>query len=162
MTLSFVTRAMVLTAVTVAGWLYIAEHAGTWGEGEVMEGCEVAEVIDTRTVRLTCGEADRLVRLEGLGVPDVGEPGCDAELAHGALGRDRLRVLLEDGPLEWRRTGEPMEGVPGTPVSVRVTVEDENVADRLVREGLAVEAGGEGAAVNWCDRLGAPVDVEKD
>lgn len=158
MTLSFVTRAMLLTALTVVAWLYIAEHSGMWGDGEVMEGCEVAKVIDTRTVRLSCDGTARLVRLEGIGVPDMDEPGCDAELAHGALGRDRLDVLLKDGGVEWRQVGEAFESEPGNPVPVRVTVADEDLAGRLVREGLAVEAGGEGAAVNWCDRLGAPVE----
>jgi len=157
---TFLLRAIVLTCLTVAGWLYIVRQEVHWTEGgEPMAGCEVAEVMDVRTVRLSCGNEARVARLAGLDVPDMEEPGCEVERAHGALGRDRLRVLLEEDDVAVFRVGDVAEDGA---VPVRMTVADEDVADRLVREGLAAKAGGGGAAVNWCDRLGALVERRKD
>ncbi|KZY38294.1 hypothetical protein A3731_01890 [Roseovarius sp. HI0049] len=155
MTFRFLLRAIVLTCLTVAGWLYIVRQEVHWTEGgEAMTGCEVAGVMDARTVRLNCEDGAQVARLAGLDVPDMEAPGCEVELAHGALGRDRLKVLLEDGGVEVFRLGDVAEDGA---MPVRMTVADDNVADRLVREGLAAEAG-DGATVNWCDRLGALVE----
>lgn len=155
MTFGFLLRAILLTCLTVAGWVYIVRQQEQWREGgEAMAGCEVAGVIDARTIRLSCDGAPVLARLQGIAVPDVDDPACEAELAHGALGRDRLRLLLEDGGAEVFRQGL---GEVDAPLPVRVTVAGEDLADRLVREGLAVEAE-DGARVNWCDRLGTVLE----
>lgn len=155
MTFRFLLRAIVLTCLTVAGWLYIVRQEVHWTKGgEPMAGCEVAEVMDVRTVRLSCGEGERVARLAGLDGPDMAAPGCEVERAHGALGRDRLRVLLEEDDVEVFRVGDVAKDGA---VPVRMTVAGEDLAGRLVREGLAAEAR-TGAAVNWCDRLGALVE----
>lgn len=87
-------------------------------------------------------------RLAGIDAPSLDSPGCEAELAHAALAADRLRALLGAGRARLYRADDTQE------VRIRISQDGDDVASRLIREGLAVEPA-EGAAVNWCDRLAA-------
>lgn len=148
MTLSFVTRAMVLTCLTVAGWLWLVRH---WQPAEEeMAACLVNEVIDAQTVLLACDGEDEEVtaRLSGLDMPRLQNPRCEAERAHAALAADRLRALLREGEARLYRTGAAEEGAP---LPLRIELDGADVARRLVRERLAAEAAEGGT--DWCARL---------
>lgn len=147
--MSYVTRAMVVTALTIGAWLYLVRHAERTDVG--MEGCRVSYVYDGDTVALDCGGDEEVTaRVQGLDAPETKSPGCDEELAHGALATDRLRDLLSRGEVTMRRMGTDKYGR----ILINLRVNSEHVADRLVREGLAVAYSG-GSRVDWCERLGA-------
>lgn len=145
----FVARALVVTGLTIVVWLYLVRHAERMDLA--MEACRVSYVYDGDTVALDCGGDDEVTaRLVGLDAPETKSPGCDEELAHGALATDRLRSVIQRGEVTLRRLGRDKYNR----VLIRLRVDGEDVADRLIQEGLAVAYQG-GSRINWCEKLGA-------
>lgn len=171
MGLSHVTRAMLLTSLTVGGALYLVRASDRWTgreareagpAGAAMPGCRVAEVTDAGRLRLACDGAEEgadqgaegmSARLAGLDLPRREAPACPEELAHAALAADRVRALLADGDDARLRRVATDDGGDG--LAVRVMIGGEDLGARLIREGLAAEAGGENEATDWCARLKA-------
>lgn len=143
----FFFRVIVLGGLAAVGWLYLAQTADRLDAA--LEGCRVTGVEDAETLTLTCeGEGEVQARIAGIDVPDYHSPDCEAEMAHGALAVDRLRALMAEDLPELSRVG----GYTVKTLRIRLSVDGEDVAGRLIREGLAVEKT-DGAEVNWCDRL---------
>ena len=145
--MGLIAKALILTALTVAVWVYSVRYAE---RRAAAEGCAVSYVYDGDTVALDCGGAEITARLQGMDAPETKAPGCAAELAHGTLATERLRDLLGRGEVTYRRVGADKYDR----VLIRLRVDGEDVAERLVREGLAVPYSG-GTRINWCERLGA-------
>lgn len=147
--MSVVARALLITAATVAAWLLLVRYADRMSAK--LAACRVAYVYDGDTVALDCGGPEEVAaRLLGLDAPETKEPGCPEELAHGALATDRLRALVGRGAVTLRQFGEDKYGRP----LIRLRIDGEDVADRLVREGLAVSYHGR-ARIDWCEKLRA-------
>jgi len=89
-------------------------------------------------------------RLMGFDTAETTNPGCAEELAHGALATDRLRQLVKRGEITITRKGRDKYNRP----LIRLKIDGQDVADTMIREGLAVAYHG-GKRVNWCERLGA-------
>lgn len=112
-------------------------------------GCRVGYVYDGDTVEVVCDGQSLTARLVGFDTPETKEPGCAAEAALGARATERLRALVEAGPVTMDSEGYDKYGR----VLARMELGGEDVADILVREDLAVRYDG-GARVDWCQRLG--------
>lgn len=144
-----IAKALVLTALTVAGWLYIVRQSGR--EVIAAPDCRVAYVYDGDTIAMVCdGRPEVTARLQGFDTAETKEPRCDEERAYGALATDRLRQLIARGGIEIARVGRDRYNRP----LIRLSVQGEDVGETLIREGLAVAYAG-GARINWCARLGA-------
>ena len=149
MVLLIISKALVLTALSVAVWLYIVRYSER--ASAVSTECRVAYIYDGDTIAMSCnGRPEVTARLQGFDTAETKEPGCDEELAHGSLATDRLRQLVKSGEVAIRRLGRDKYNRP----LIRLTVDGEDVADTLIREGLAVAYSG-GARIDWCQRLGA-------
>jgi endonuclease YncB( thermonuclease family) len=141
-------RAMMLTALTIAAMYYVALNADA--PGPARKGCVIAAVPSGDSLSLKCnGAGEMRYRIEGLDAPNIEKPGCAEELAHGTLAAERLQGLLKSGAVQIERLAGDT-----TPPWVRVSVDGTDVAEQLIREGLAVAYAG-GARINWCERLGA-------
>lgn len=112
------------------------------------QGCQLGYVYDGDTVEVDCGGARQTARLVGLDTPETKDPGCAAEADLGARATERLRELVESRPAMLDSVGYDKYGR----VLARLDLGGEDVADILVREGLAVRYDG-GRRVNWCERL---------
>ncbi len=145
--MSVVTKALILTALTLLGWLSVVRYQERSAEGP----CRVTYVYDGDTVALTCGaDMEMTARIVGLDAPETKEPRCPEELAHGTLATERLRALVAGGEVAYYPRGEDRYDR----LLIRLYVDGQDVAKRLVREGLAVTYRG-GARPDWCARLGA-------
>lgn len=105
-------------------------------------------VIDGDTFVLQNGETIRIVDLD---TPETWKPHCDKELDVGMQAADRLRDLLDSGPVTLRRSGTDRYGRTLASVFVGKT----NVAAQLVSEGLGLKYQKGGAAKlarlqHWC------------
>ncbi|AUR22537.1 thermonuclease family protein [Phaeobacter inhibens] len=100
-------------------------------------------VVDGDTIRMD-GDSWRLV---GLDTPETYEPRCDFELALGQAATARLRGLMASGRLI------EVTRLPGRDRFdrglARLYVGGENIADILIREGLARAYDG-GRRESWC------------
>lgn len=100
-------------------------------------------VVDGDTIRMD-GDSWRLV---GLDTPETYEPRCDFELALGQAATARLRGLMASGRLI------EVIRLPGRDRFdrglARLYVGGENIADILIREGLARAYDG-GRRESWC------------
>lgn len=144
-----VAKALVLTALTVAAWLYLVRQGGR--EAIAAPDCRVAYVYDGDTIAMACdGRPEVTARLQGFDTAETKEPRCDEERAHGALATDRLRQLVKRGGVEITRVGQDKYNRP----LIRLSVQGKDVGETLIREGLAVPYNG-GARIDWCARLGA-------
>lgn len=146
-------RALLLTVLTVGGWLGLVALQGGQILGRVPQGpgCRVSYVYDGDTVALDCGTGRELTaRLVGLDTPETKEPGCDAELALGKRATLRLRALVDQGPVRLSRVGVDKYRRP----LMRMWIGPSEVAEVMVQEGLAVAYRG-GARIDWCQKLGA-------
>lgn len=144
-----IAKALVLTALTVAAWLYLVRQSGR--EVIAAPDCRVAYVYDGDTIAMVCDRRPEVTaRLQGFDTAETKEPRCDEERAHGALATDRLRQLIARGDIEIARVGRDRYNRP----LIRLSVQGEDVGETLIREGLAVAYAG-GARINWCARLGA-------
>ncbi len=105
-------------------------------------------VIDGDTFELQSGET---IRITDLDTPETWKPHCDNELDVGMQAADRLRNLLDSGPVTIRRGGTDRFGR----TLARVYVGKTNVATQLVSEGLGLKYQKGGAAKlarlqHWC------------
>ena len=129
--------------LVLAGLLVLA---CTSARSETVEG-DLIRVIDGDTVELA-GERIRLIEPDA---PEISKPRCNTELAKGLLASGRLRQLLK-GPVRIERSGRT-DRYRRTLASL--VAPDGNVADILIREGLAIpykpglEAYQQRAA-HWC------------
>jgi len=147
--LILVSKALILTALTMGIWMYTVRHSGQ--KVQVETTCKVGYVYDGDTIAMTCnGRPDVTARLMGFDTAETKNPGCAEELAHGALATDRLRQLVKRGEITITRMGRDKYNRP----LIRLDIDGQDVADTMIREGLAVAYHG-GKRVNWCERLGA-------
>lgn len=145
-------KALMLTALTVAAWVFLARQGGR--EAIAMPDCAVAYVHDGDTIAMACeGRPEVTARLHGFDTAETKEPRCDEERAHGSLAADRLRQLLARGSVEIARVGRDRYHRP----LIRLSVQGEDVGETLIRERPAVPYWG-GTRIDWCQRLGARVE----
>ncbi|MDO7556851.1 MAG: thermonuclease family protein [Loktanella sp.] len=114
------------------------------------EGCTLNYVYDGDTVALDCGSERITARVLGLDAPEAKSPQCEAEKVHAAKATARLRDLSQSGALTFSGHARDKYGR----LLVRMKSDGEDVADTLIREGLAVRYAG-AARIDWCERLGA-------
>ena len=146
--LLLISKALVLTALTVAVWLYIVRQ--TERAATAAPECRVTYVYDGDTIAMTCnGRPEVTARLQGFDTAETKEPRCAEEHAHGALATDRLRQLVARGDIAITRVGRDKYHRP----LIRLRAQGEDVGETLIREGLAVAYRG-GARIDWCERLG--------
>lgn len=146
-------RSLAVTAVTIGGWLALVAAQGGQILGRVPggPGCSVSYVYDGDSVALDCGTGREVTaRLVGYDTPETKRSGCTAEADLGKRATERLRGLLGSGELRMARQGVDKYRRP----LMRVWVDGVDVAEVMVREGLAVAYAG-GARPDWCARLGA-------
>lgn len=144
-----IVRALLVTTASVAGFLYLVGLSERMTRD--MGACRVSHVYDGDTIAMACKrDGEVTARLAGLDTAETYAPRCDAERAHGALATDRLRHLVASGAVTMARLGEDKYGRP----LIRLMVDGRDVAEKMIREGLAVAYDG-GARVDWCKRLGA-------
>ena len=115
----------------------------------------IAETVDGALIRVIDGDtvelAGQRIRLIEPDAPEISKPRCNTELAKGLLASGRLRQLLK-GAVRIERSGRT-DRYRRTLASL-VSLEG-NVADILIREGLAIpykpglEAYQQRAA-HWC------------
>ena len=142
-------RGITLTALTILVMFYVARNVDD--TRPVRSRCEIGAVLSGDSVVLECrGAGKTQVDIAGIDAPDVAAPGCAEELAFGTLAAERLQSLIGSGQVQIER----LAGGNAPPL-IRLLIDGEDVAARLVREGLAVAYVG-GARINWCDKLGAP------
>lgn len=140
-------RVLILTAGTLALWLFVVR----WQErGGQTNACRVSYVFDGDTVALECGAREVTARVRGLDAPETRDARCEAELAAGKAATARLREIVAEGDVSYRRRGVDKYGR----WLIRLSVGGEDVAGRMIAEGLAVAYAG-GARIDWCKRLGA-------
>lgn len=137
-----IARALILTALTLGAWLYVVRVHDRAG------GCRVTYVYDGDTVAMDCGDGDRTARVIGLDTPETKTPGCATEKAAGDRATRRLRELVLAGEVTITRKGTDKYRRD----LIRLRVNGTDVANTLIREGLAVKYNG-GTRVNWCERL---------
>ncbi|MDU8929020.1 thermonuclease family protein [Alisedimentitalea sp. MJ-SS2] len=139
-------RALIVTAATLAVWLYLVR----WQDrGRELNTCRIGFVYDGDTVALKCGDNERTARVVGLDTPETRDARCDAEFQAGKRATERLRELVKGGAVSYRRKGTDKYGR----LLIELSVDGEDVAGTLVREGLAMPYRG-GGRINWCQRLG--------
>ena len=104
-----------------------------WGDIRVVDGDTIA--VD--------GE---MVRIIGLDAPETHRPQCEAERRLGEAATARLRALVAEGVTmqshgrdRWHRT-----------LAVVTDRRGRDVADVLIREGLARNYNGRGRREGWC------------
>ncbi len=86
------------------------------------------------------------IRIADIDTPEISQPACEAELRRGEAARDRLLVLLNDGPFELRAFGRNRDR---NGRKLRVVVRNGNsLGDQLVAEGLA--RTWDGRRRSWC------------
>ncbi len=136
-------------ALTLAALLALADRYAPY-EGLSDRGCRIGAVLDGDTVELICGTTREPARLQGFDAPETRDAGCEAERALGkraaAYLRDwvpRARSGMTDlGRDKYRRR------------LIRLRLDGEEVAARMIAEGLAVAYDG-GRRIDWCARLAA-------
>ncbi|PIE14501.1 MAG: nuclease [Rhodobacterales bacterium] len=147
--IEFVAKALILTALTMAVWVYVVRVSE---EARAEAGCSVGYVYDGDTVELICDGAARTARIVGLDTPETRDARCAAERRHGRAATERLRALIKARGAAvdiWRR-GHDKYGR----VLIRLHVDGTDVAETLIGEGGAVPYRG-GARIDWCARLEA-------
>lgn len=113
-------------------------------------GCGVGYVYDGDTVEIKCGDARVRARLLGFDTPETRDAKCPAERAHGDRATARLRDLVAAGTATFSQDGYDRYGR----ALVRLWIDDVDVANVLINEGLAVAYSG-AKRINWCKKLGA-------
>lgn len=140
--------AFLVSALVVGGLLaYARWYGGTVSSAD--GACRVSYVYDGDTVAVDCGTVEHRARLDGLDTPETRDAGCAEEEALGRRATARLRQLVARGKVTFHRTGTDKYDRP----LIRLFVDDRDVADTLVDEGLAVAYDG-GQRPDWCARLG--------
>lgn len=87
------------------------------------------------------------VRIADVDTPEISQPSCESELQRGVAARDRLLVLLNEGPFELVVSGR---SVDRNGRKLRIVVRNgRSLGDQLVAEGLA--RTWDGKRRTWCD-----------
>ncbi|GMG81407.1 hypothetical protein LNKW23_06200 [Paralimibaculum aggregatum] len=117
-----------------------------------LAGCRVLRVVDGDTLRFGCAGGEEMnVRLVGYDTPETTDPGCAEEKALGLDAAIRLSEwLLEAERVQGEVTGRDRYGRP----LLRLALDGEDVAERMVAAGLAVPYAG-GRRIDWCARIAA-------
>lgn len=129
--------------VGIANWLAPAHVVDT-------QGCVLNYVYDGDTVALDCPAGRKTTRLVGFDTPETKDPGCEAERALGTKATLRLREMARTGEVAFAGKGFDKYGR----MLAVMTVDDVDVGDTLVSEGLAAPYRG-GSRQNWCKTLGS-------
>ena len=146
-----VLRALVVTGLTIGGWLWLVAAQGgqLFGRVPTGEACRIAYVYDGDTVALDCGDGKEVTaRLVGFDTPEAKSPGCAAEANLAAQATQRLRELVSAGRVTLNRQGIDKYRRP----LMRLRMDGVDVSKVLIREGLAVPYDG-GKRMNWCEKL---------
>lgn len=113
----------------------------------------ILSVIDGDTIKVSSQKTGKIVnaRLMGYDTPETYRAGCAQEKALGSAATARLQFLLAKA----ERIVPYPNGVDiyGR-VLLRLTLDGADVADTMIKAGLAVPYSG-GKRINWCNRLGA-------
>ncbi len=109
--------------------------------------CRILRVVDGDTVTLMCPEAGvESARLVGLDTPEKFSPGCMAEFVAAERAAWALRTLIQRADrLTITREGSDRYGR----ALVRLELDGQDVADRMIRAGHARRYGG-GPRGSWC------------
>jgi endonuclease YncB( thermonuclease family) len=109
--------------------------------------CRILRVVDGDTVTLMCGEEGmQSARLLGFDTPEKFSPGCSAEFLAAERAAWALRTMIQKADrLTLTREGADQYGR----ALVRLMLDGQDVADRMIREGHARRYGG-GPRGSWC------------
>ncbi len=153
-------RVLVITALTLGGWYWLASGKISLNGGRVTStdgarmraenGCRLGYVYDGDTVEIKCPDQNHTARVTGLDTPETKSPGCPEELALGKQATLRLRQIVGSGVVSFEHVGTDKYRRP----LIVLRVDGADVAPMLVSEGLAVAYRG-GARPDWCQKLGA-------
>lgn len=109
------------------------------------------ETVSPRSLSAVDGDtikrAGQTIRLVGFDTPETYQPQCDAELRRGKAATAKLRELLASASTA-ELTYLPRRDQYGRELA-RLTLDGRDVADILVREGLARHYHG-GQRQSWC------------
>ncbi|MDE3830282.1 thermonuclease family protein [Sinorhizobium meliloti] len=87
------------------------------------------------------------VRIADVDTPEISQPSCESELQRGVAARDRLLVLLNEGPFALVVSGRLVDR---NGRKLRIVVRNgRSLGDQLVAEGLA--RTWDGKRRTWCD-----------
>ncbi|MEH7826601.1 thermonuclease family protein [Gemmobacter denitrificans] len=138
---------LVYVALLLAGLLALA---GRYAPHEQLseQGCRIGAVLDGDTVHLICGTVTETARLHGYDAPETRDAACEAERALGKRATLRLRELVADAQPGIADLGRDKYGRR----LIRLRLNGQDVADRMVAEGLATPYAG-GKRINWCKGL---------
>lgn len=109
--------------------------------------CRILRVVDGDTVTLMCAEEGmQSARLLGFDTPEKFSPQCTAEFVAAERAAWALRTMIQKADrLELRREGVDQYGR----ALVRLELDGQDVADRMIREGHGRRYGG-GPRGSWC------------
>jgi len=114
------------------------------------DNCRVVHISDGDTFDVKCsGHPQERIRIQGYDTPETYYADCPAEKALGDEATARLTALVRSRPItRIERNGFDKYGR----VLARVWLGREDLADTMVREGLAMRYSG-GTRANWCAEL---------
>jgi endonuclease YncB( thermonuclease family) len=109
--------------------------------------CRILRVVDGDTVTLMCGEEGmQSARLLGFDTPEKFSPRCTAEFVAAERAGWALRTMIQKADrLSLTREGVDQYGR----ALVRLELDGQDVADRMIREGHGRRYGG-GPRGSWC------------
>lgn len=116
-----------------------------------LKGCKVQRVVDGDTLLLSCddGRGDVSARLLGYDTPEIHKSRCEIEKLLGYEAALRLGDwLLAADDVAAEAIGRDRYGR----LLMRLVLDGEDIAERMVGAGLGVPYGG-GRRIDWCARL---------
>lgn len=143
-----VVKGVAIAALSVAAlWVFVEVADRPTPE---KKECRVTYVYDGDTVAMECGAGEMTARVQGLNAPETRDAQCEAERALGKAATLRLRALVKAaGEVTIERHGHDKYGRD----LIRLELDGVDVADQLVKEGLAETYRG-GKRRDWCADLG--------
>ena len=131
--------------------LYSCTSTGPDTTPKAEGNCRVVHITDGDTFDVKCnGRPQERIRLMGYDTPETYRAQCPAEKALGDEATARMHVLVRNRQITGiERHGHGKYGR----VIARVWLDEEDLADIMVREGLAMRYAG-GHRANWCAVLG--------
>ncbi len=110
-------------------------------------GCVVARVIDGDSVVLACegDDEETPVRLAGFDAPEIFRPRCAEEAERGFAAKAALEEMIAGADA----LGVALVGKGRSAPLVRMEIDGEDAADRMIAAGYAERAEPEGSA-DWC------------
>lgn len=136
-------------ALTLAALLALADRYAPH-EALSDQGCRIGAVLDGDTVALVCGPTTEPARLQGFDTPETRDAACEAERALGK----RAAAYLRDWATQARPGISDLGRDKYRRRLIRLRLDGQDVAARMIAEGLAVAYDG-GRRIDWCARLGA-------